>query len=152
MEELMKVTFDGLINAYSGKYKAVVYCRSVKFGTSWARINTYPTITEHHVKQGSKTAAIYAVQPSDGYKEDLKDYIYRYNSLSNKKIKPIRTWANLYMKLMFDLALRDPSIDLATITREYIYEHDLPCITLKKAIEAGLLIKVSNWQKYTNEI
>ncbi|HNX36989.1 MAG TPA: hypothetical protein PL124_01610 [Candidatus Cloacimonadota bacterium] len=148
----MKATFIGQIQGYSGKYKQVVYCQSRMFGTTYVRQNVYPTITEHHVEQGSKTAAIFAVLPSEGYKEDMKDYLYRYNSLGSKEQRPIRTWANLYMKLMFNMTVQDTSIDLRTITRDYIYEHDLPCVSLKRAIEAGLLPKVSTWERYINEI
>ena len=43
-------------------------------------------------------------------------------------------------------------IDLATITREFIYANDLPCISVKRAVEAGLLVPVSGYEMLTRPL
>jgi hypothetical protein len=53
---------------------------------------------------------------------------------------------------MYNMAKADPGIDLKTLTREYIYMHDLPCISVKKAVEAGILPEVYMYEAYSNEI
>jgi len=48
--------------------------------------------------------------------------------------------------MMHQLAKSYPEIDLKTITRDYIYENDLPCISVKRAVEAGILPPVRDWE------
>jgi hypothetical protein len=43
-------------------------------------------------------------------------------------------------------------VDLSTITREFIYENDLPCISVKRAVEAGLLTPVNGYELLTQEM
>jgi len=43
-------------------------------------------------------------------------------------------------------------IDLSTLTREDIIENNLPCRTVKQAIEAELLPVVPGYEFYNNEI
>jgi hypothetical protein len=53
---------------------------------------------------------------------------------------------------MYALAKAMPEIDLGTLTREEIYQQDLPCISIKRAVEAGLLEKVDNYQRLDKPI
>ena len=43
-------------------------------------------------------------------------------------------------------------VDLKTITKEQIYDNNLPCKTLKQAIEAGLLPEVEGYQRWNKQI
>jgi len=45
-----------------------------------------------------------------------------------------------------------PGVDLRTIMRDYIYAHDLPCISIQKAVEAGLLKRVKGWEGLVSEL
>ena len=82
----------------------------------------------------------------------MRTYITRYNALKNTKKQQYYSWVNLYISLMTDMAKANPDIDLRTITREYIYEHNLPCISIKKAVEAELLIPVYDYVSMTKEL
>jgi hypothetical protein len=73
------------------------------------------------------------------YYNDNKDYAH----------KPMGSWNNAWLKLMFALQKAMPeTVDLKTITREQIYEQNLPCKTVKDAIEAGLLPVMPEYQRW----
>jgi hypothetical protein len=110
-----------------------------------ARRYVYPKLSEQNSKTGAITANLFNINPSEGYKQDLREYIRLYNATPMGEEKPLRTWNNLYLKLMYAMAKADPTVDLRTLTREEIYTRDLPCITVKLAVEAGLLVKVFEW-------
>jgi hypothetical protein len=111
-----------------------------------------PTLVEHHHRLGSITANLHSLKPSDAYKDDMRIYLFRYNNLRGYENRQIRSWVNLYLKLMRDMAKQHPELDLRTITREDIYTHDLPCISVKKAIEADLLPQVYDWQSLDKQL
>jgi hypothetical protein len=48
---------------------------------------------------------------------------------------------------MANMAKLYPEIDLKTITREQIYQENLPCISVKKAVEAGVLPQVNGYER-----
>lgn len=56
------------------------------------------------------------------------------------------------MKIMYDMAKQDSTIDLKTLTRDEIYARDLPCISIRKAVEAGLLPPIFDYVSYTHEL
>jgi hypothetical protein len=70
----------------------------------------------------------------------------RYNGLPENAEKEMYSWVNIYLKMMHQLAKSYPEIDLKTITRDYIYDNNLPCISVKRAVEAGLLPPVTDWE------
>ena len=92
------------------------------------------------------------IQPSEGYKQNLRDYLLAYNSMKENQNKLMLTWNNLFLKLMFAMEKANPAVDLTALTREQIYVDDLPCKTVKNAIEAGFLPAVDCFQRFTREI
>ncbi|HQP62758.1 MAG TPA: hypothetical protein PK713_01745, partial [Candidatus Cloacimonas sp.] len=90
---------------------------------------------------------IFALQPSEVYKNDLRLYLLRHNGLKANRYKQLRSWVNLYHLLMANMAKLYPEIDLKTITREQIYQENLPCISVKKAVEAGVLPQVNGYER-----
>ncbi|HOH46882.1 MAG TPA: hypothetical protein PLX59_03515 [Candidatus Cloacimonadota bacterium] len=148
----MRARFKAGVSAYSGTLDGVVFCHLRRENIVFVRRYVYPTITENNHKLGSTTANLHSIQPSDGYKEDMRNYQWRYNTLRENEGKTIRSWVNMYLKLMREMAKRDSSIDLQTLTREEIYQRDLPCITVKRAVEAGLLPVVFDYAHLTREI
>ena len=148
----MKVKLEVRPNGLSGKIGDLVYCYDRRTGSIIARHYVYPNITEHNRKVGSTCANLYSIQPSTGFKENLYFYLDRYNGLKENRNSSARSWSNLYLKMMYALAKSDPSVDLRSITREEIYSRDLPCISLKRAIAAGLLPQVHGWEEFDKEI
>lgn len=148
----MRAHFAWGINSYSGRQEGVVFCHYRRENIVLVRKYQYPTLTENNHKLGSITANLHSIQPSDGYKQDMKNYQWRYNTLRENEGKTIRSWVNMYLKLMREMARRDASIDLQTITRDEIYARDLPCISVKRAVEAGLLPVVYDYTHLDREI
>ena len=81
----------------------------------------------------SAQKAIYALQPSQAYRQNLSDYLIGYN------------------KLMFAMQ-KQLGIALTGITREMIVQQNLPCQTVKAAVEAGLLPKVPDYERFNQPI
>lgn len=148
----MRVGFEWGISSYSGRQQGVVFCHLRRENIVLVRKYVYPTLTEQNHKIGSTTANLHSIQPSEGYKEDLRNYLWRYNTLRENEGKYLRSWVNLYLKLMRKMAKQDSSIDLLTLTREEIYQRDLPCISVKRAVDAGLLPAVFDFKTMTREL
>ena len=122
----MKATFQYGLASMTGKNGEIVYCLDRNLNRVYVRRYVYPELSEHHHYVGSVTKHLFALQPSAGYIEDMKLYLLRYRSLRFGANVNIRSWSNLYSKLMRDMAKADSSINLLTITREEIYTRDLP--------------------------
>ncbi len=136
----------------SGKAGELVYCYNRRTGGMYAREYTYPTLTENHHKMGGVAKNLFAINPSEDFKYDCRTYAYLYaNSRKNRGVK-IWTWSNCYLHLMYALAAALPELNLSTLTREEIYQQELPCISIKRAVEAGLLEKVDNYERLDNQI
>ncbi len=75
-----------------------------------------------------------------------------YDGIRNHYRSPLRAWTCLYTKLMYLVEKAYPGVDLRTIMRDYIYAHDLPCISIQKAVEAGLLKRVKGWEGLVSEL
>lgn len=148
----MKVNLTYGIGAYSGKLDGVVFCNYRREGLILARKYNYPTLNENNHKLGSTTSNLHRIKPSEGFKNDMRTYLGRYNALRENEGRYVRSWVNLYLKLMRDMAKRDISIDLQTLTRDDIYTRDLPCISIKRAVEAGLLPVVYDYSYLNREI
>jgi len=147
----MRVAFKYGIGGYVGKFDDMVFCYNRSLGKIYARRRVYPTLTESHRKFGSTAANLFSLKPSQGYKDDLYLYLVRYRALRGS-MKSLVTWSNLYMKLMYELAKRDPGIDLKSLTRQEIYQRSLPVISIKRAVEAGLLPVVNDYASFDHEL
>ena len=148
----MKVTFQYGLAGYTGKADGLVQCYSRALGRVYARRNTPPRLTPENDRVKNITSTLFAIQPSKAYCDDLRFYISRYNSLRENHDHPVRSWPELYLKLMYKMAKTIPNIDLSTITRAYIYEQELPCISIKSAVEAGLVPAVYDYARFDSEI
>jgi len=83
---------------------------------------------------------------SEEYITDLKYYA----AIASERGNPLN-WRNVYMRLMYALQ-RLFEVDLSTITREQIVTQDLPCKSVKAAIEAGLLEEIVGYQRLDAEM
>lgn len=142
----MKVSFQYGLAGYTGKANGLVFCYNWRSGKVYARTNTRPKIGEQNHKLGSITANLHSLKPSTGYIYDLRIYLIHYNGLPENADKRVYSWVNLYLKMMHNLSKMFPEIDLKTITKDYIYANNLPCLSVYKAVESGLLPEVKDWQ------
>ncbi len=134
----------------SGKVGDLVYCYNRRSESMYARAYTYPTLTENHHKMGGTAKNLFKLKPSEDYKYDCRTYAYLYASARKNRGVKIWTWSNCYLHLMYAMAAANPELNLATLSKEEIYELDLPCISIKSAVEAGLLEIVKDYQKLNN--
>jgi len=94
-----------------------------------------------------------ALNPSQGYRNNLADYVMYYNECREYYDKPMVGWNNAWLKMMFALQKAMPGqVDLRTITRQQITDQNLPCDTVKHALEFGLLPPVPDNGRWTNPI
>lgn len=136
----------------SGKAGELVFCHNRRTGGMYAREYTYPKLTENHHQMGGVAKNLFRLMPSDDFKYDCRTYAYFYATARNNRGVKIWTWSNCYLHLMYAMAKLMPEIDLNTITREEIYQRDLPCISIKRAVEAGLLEVVDNYERLDRQI
>ncbi|MDZ4122307.1 MAG: hypothetical protein U1C33_07780 [Candidatus Cloacimonadaceae bacterium] len=134
----------------SGKAGELVYCYNRRSESMYARAYTYPALTDNHHKMGGTAKNLFQLKPSEDFKYDCRTYAYLYASARKNRGVKIWTWSNCYLHLMYALARYVPELDLATLSREEIYNRDLPCISIKRAVEAGLLEPVKDYQKLNN--
>ena len=85
-----------------------------KSGTKLYARKTF-TLKGHpsHAPFRSAQQAIYALQPSEGFKQNLRDYLIAYNRLPENQDREAHAWNNLYNKLMFAMQ-RTMGIPLAS--------------------------------------
>ncbi|MEN6446101.1 MAG: hypothetical protein ABFC98_08730 [Candidatus Cloacimonas sp.] len=145
----MKVSFKYGLAGYTGKTDGLVYCYNRHTGKVYARHKSNPRLTKENERIGKMSKNIFGLKPSAAYKDDLQLYCMRYNGLRNNQEKRIGSWVNLYVILMTNMAKAMPNINLNTITRAEIYQNDLPCQNIKKAVEAGILSPVEGYERLT---
>ena len=136
---------------FTGSVDDMIYYRHKANGKIYARKSF--TFKDHSGQApfASAQKAIYALQPSQAYKQNLCDYLIGYNKLKINTGREAITWTNLYNKLMFAMQ-KKLGIPLTEITRAQIAEQNLPCQSVKAAVEAGLLPKVPDYQRFNKQI
>ncbi|MDD4309387.1 MAG: hypothetical protein PHO32_03330 [Candidatus Cloacimonetes bacterium] len=134
----MKVKFKNLLMGYTGKADDSVIYYSPKYGRYIVRRAASYVEEDKHRKFSAVQKAIYSITPSLEFRQDIALYLQGYNRLPAMRDKPIVVWTNLYAKLMWNLQ-HIYKVDLANITRQQIYDSDLPCQSIARAVEAGLL-------------
>lgn len=143
----MKVKMNGRPWAYSGKADDLVFCYNRFSGTMYARKKTKHKITPENERIGNTSRNVFGLNPSAGYRKDLQLYQLGYNRLGENRDKPVLTWSAMYMRLMYAMAGLVENVNLQTITREEIYQRNLPCISIKAAVEAGVLPAVDGYER-----
>jgi hypothetical protein len=149
----MKVTFCYGVKGYRGNVDGMLFYEDKRTGVTYGRKEF--TFENHPGQPQFRNVQqqIYAIKPSEDFIENLRDYLYYYNHLPENRLHRLRSWTNVYNKIMFAMQKAMPeTVDLKTITREQVYEQNLPCKTLKAAIDAGYLPKVRGWEGYNNLI
>ncbi len=147
----MKVRIKNGITGYKGKSDGMVYyylpnCE-VTIGRSLPESFTEAA---QHKDYRAIAQNLRKIKPSQAYKDDFKVYTALYKEMPERDFK-VSSWYNLYIRLMWDLQ-RAGLIDLKTVTKAQIVSGNLPCKSVKNAVEAGLLLPVLNWQTLDNSI
>ncbi len=145
----MEVVFKNLLHAYSGKCDGLVYYYNRRLNKVIARRLPVCKPHEGNAALSAISANLKALNPSEAYRTDMK----LYTELLRMKDSSMGfySWSNVFRKLMFGMA-KKYSLNLATLSREQIVTDNLPCISVKAAVEDGLLVAVTGWERFTNEM
>jgi hypothetical protein len=145
----MKVHCQYGVRGLSGTIDNSVFYYSRRVKKSLMRKYVVPDNEANTNRTKIIMANLQRIQPSEDYRIDFHHYWIEYEKLREFEHKRVATWYNLYIKMMFAMQKTDSRVNLQTLTREQIYEQDLPCKNVCNAIEAGLLPPVTdyNWLK-----
>lgn len=147
----MKVLFKHLISGYTGKMDDAVIYYNKYLNKVIIRKLPKVKIGEHHNRFKRICQNIYALAPSDAYKDDIYHYSQALRKNKSHRYDGLLVWNNLYSKIMFNMAKAMPlSVNLETLTRAEIETEDLPCRTIKQAVEANLIPYVKDYQTLTS--
>ena len=167
----MKAIFKNMIQAYKGKCDGLVYYYNPRLNRILVRPHVKPRPTEQTRRFASISKNLKALAPSEGFKTDLSVYVDIRNRKATRLHGPLQNWYNAYTMMMYALAKTysvealaeapeamggsasaPTTLDLSTLTREFIYANELPCISVKRAVEAGLLSSVKGYELLTAEM
>lgn len=147
----MKAAITTMIGGFSGKLDGLVYYYNKRLQRFIVRKAPRFTPSEHTMQIGRITKNLGKLCPSEAYKQDMNIYSALLRADRNHRNLNILTWYNLFVKLMWNMK-KSLGTDLETITIASIYAENLPCTSLKTAVEAGLLPELSGYEQFTNQI
>jgi len=137
----MKVFYKNLIKAYSGHCDGLVYYYDPQLERILCRRYVKPKATAQNKRLAEVMRNLKKLNLSEEYIIDLKYYV-----AMNRKPGTRQNWQNAFTKLMHALQ-RNYGVDLATLTKGAIYEQNLPCKSVKAAIDATLLPPVLDYER-----
>jgi len=145
----MEVVFKNLLHAYSGKCDGLVYYYNRRLNKVIARRLPESSLHAGNARLTAISHNLKELNPSEEYRTDLK--LYTELLRMKEKTNCFYSWSNVFRKLMFGMAKRD-AIDLAELTKAEIYANTLPCISVRAAVEAGLLPPVVGYERFIAQI
>lgn len=149
----MKVYLKRNLAGYTGTVDEAVFYYNPKIRKTLMRPYRYPKLNHNNERTTSIMANLKELNPSQGYRKNLADYVMYYNESKDYFDKPMVGWNNAWLKMMFAMQKALPDqVDLKTITRQQILDENLPCKTLKDAIEFGLLPPMPDYKRWVNPI
>lgn len=148
----MKVTFKYGISGFTGKVDGnSVYFHKEAGRFIVRRIGKF-VIKPQNTEFRSVQKNLWDIHPTEAYKNDLRLYIAAYKKLPHKNKPHFITWNNAWQAMLYEMQRLVPGIDLRTLTRQDIYDNDLPCLNVAAAVNAKLLYPVQDYQLLTNDI
>jgi hypothetical protein len=148
----LKAKLKVLLPGFTGNMDDVVVYYNSKLNKYIARKKVKPKFTPDHSLTQEMHAFRRRIAASEGYIDDCREYIRLFNQKFRRQGRAMSTWPNVYMKIMRALKAQYPELDFAALSREDVFERELPCRTVAAAIEAGYLEKVSGYEKLNREI
>ncbi len=96
---------------------------------------------------GNVAKNLKSLDPSPEYRDNLRMYLAMIRGTD--KIERSMNWAGLFTRVMWSMQRQNPELDIATLSRDDIYTLDLPVISVRRAVEAGLLAPVPGVEMLT---
>lgn len=148
----MKVNFKHMVQGYTGRADDAIYVMDRQTGRIYIRSYPQRKVMPGNTAFAEVMANLRSLKPSFAYKEDMQMYVELYNALPANKYNPVKAWNNLFMKLMYAMARTSPDIDLKTLSKQEIYDRDLPCRSVCRAVDSGLLPVVRGYERFGNQL
>ena len=149
----MRAYFKNMIQAYRGTCDGLVYYYNPRMKRVIVRPYVKPRETENTRRFGRIARNLKALNLSPGFKSDLSVYVDIHNRRTANADVILTNWYIAFTRLMWNLANQSPeTIDLETLSRAYIELHDLPCRSVKRAVDAGLLPPVNGYELLDREM
>jgi hypothetical protein len=147
----MKVKVQEGIKGFSGKLDGAIYYYHPRLKRTLMRRKPQMPALPQNAEYASISRNIKALGPSEAYRYDFKTYLSMLRDKDETITSP--SWYSLFVKMLWAMQRKYPQIvNLATLTRQDIVTHNLPCRSVKAAIADGLLPQVSNWELLNKEI
>ena len=148
---MMKVSVKTGIKGFSGKLDGAIYYYHPRLKRTLMRRAPKMPLQPQNVEYGDISRQIKALEPSERYRCDFRVYL----NLLREQDENLRlpSWYSLFIKMMWAMQAKYPQqVSLKTINREQIFEENLPCVSVKAAVEAGLLPKVAGYEFLDGEL
>jgi hypothetical protein len=149
----LKVKLSYGVAGLTGKKDSVVYCYSKESGQVYSRDYVKPDESASNVSFAAIQKNLWNIHPSHAFVEDLRAYMEVFNRLRPQRLAPYHRWNNLYISILYEMQrLMPQQVNLATLTREQIYEQNLPCKTVAAAVQSNLILPVPGYDIWTHEM
>jgi hypothetical protein len=147
----MKATVKEGIKGFSGKLDGAIYYYHPRLQRTLMRRAPKMPVQPQNEDYRAIARQIKAIDPSPQYRYDFKIY---HSALMDKDAS-VRypSWYSLYVKMLWAMRTKYPgTVDLKTITRQQITDQNLPCRSVKAAVEAGILAEVPGYEHLDRQI
>ncbi len=140
----MKAALKNILMAYTGKCDGLVFYYNPRLERVLVRSIPVFTPNENNHRMGRIAHNLKALNVSEGFRLDM----ITYTELFRKEWKEpsCNSWYNVFNKMMWAMN-KLLGVDLETVTRLQIETQELPCRSVKSAVEGGLLPPVTGWQR-----
>jgi len=147
----MKAYVKAGIKGFSGKLDGAIYYYHPGLKRTLMRRAPKMPIQPQNLDYRDISRQIKAINPSEGYRNDFRSYLLALRERDESVRLP--SWYSLYIKMLWAMQAKYPElVDLKSITRDSIIEHDLPCRSVRRAVEDGLLPKIPGYEYFDREI
>jgi len=141
----MKVTFKNLLKACAGACDGLVYYYNPRLDKILCRRYKRPRTTPQNALLSVQSRNLSSIPLSDLFKQDL-----RYYAEFSRQRGQLLNWRIVLISMMYRMEKTVPDVDLAILSKDEIYTLDLPCVRVKRAVEAGLLLSIKGYQSLIN--
>ena len=145
----MKATVKHGIIGFSGKLDGAIYYYHPGLKRTLMRRAPKMPIQPQNNEFREISRQIKFINPSPSYRNDFRIYLSGLRDQNSSVCVP--SWYCLFVKMLWAMQAKYPEqVDLKTITREPCLQ--LPCRSVKAAIEDGLLAAIPGYQDRDSDI
>jgi len=147
----MKATVKEGLKGFSGKLDGAIYYYHPRLKCTLMRRAPKMPVQAQNLDYTTIARQIKAIAPSEAYRNDFRNYLNHLRDRDDSIRLP--SWYSLYVKMLWAMQAKYPdAVSLKTITREQIMAQNLPCRSVKTAVEDGLLAIIPGYQYMDKEI